>query len=139
MAEMERIINKLRNYCIDELHMKKSGQGVTFWLKAEKDFHISDDNLMDIVAGRAFGGSLERLKDVLTDNYITSVLVEKYDLFLSLTERECNWLESYDEDGMLGADLIEEWIWDNVDVAVNEDALKRYVKEVVANHSYQAA
>ena len=139
MAEFERIINKLRTYCLDNLHMEKSGQGVTFWLKKEKDFHISDDNLMDIVAGKAFDGSVERLKDVLIENYITSVLVEKYDIFLNRTEREADWLNSYDEDGMLGADLVEEWIWDNVVLAVDEDALRRHVKKVVENHSYKAA
>lgn len=131
MAEMERIINKLKESLITNRGFKKSGAGVTKRLRSEEDFDIPDAAIEGIMSGDLFGGRHTAIYDVIEENYITDI-EETFEDFLSLTEREKTWLGEFDEDGCLGWDLISEWIWENVDVSVCHKTADRYAKEVMS-------
>ena len=132
MAEMERIINKLRNYLIDSKGFKKNGEGVTKTLSDEFNKYIRDDVIIDISEGRCFGGDMKYMYGTIEDNCLSSIEDELEDV-LNLTEHEQRWLCSYD-DGCYGLDLISDWIWENVQVICNKAKADVYVNKVYSKH-----
>lgn len=135
MAEFERIKNKLDEYLIKNMGFKKNGAGVSKVLKEEKDIGVglNTDVIAGIESGSLYGGRHESFYDVVEENYIRDI-EERFDSFLKLTDREAAWLDEYDEDGCLGWDLISEYIWDYVDVAVSHKAADKYYYSYLKAH-----
>ncbi len=128
MAEKERIINKLKDYCIKNMGFKKDGEGIKKTLKDEKDFFVTDNVVLTILSGSAYGGKIEYLYSLIEDNYISEI-EDRFSDFLNLTEKEREWLDE-DEDGCYGADIISEWIWDYFDVTAARNKVDWFARNI---------
>ena len=130
MATYERIVNKLTNYLVSLGFKEKNGQ-YTKVLKDTADFRISKTLYDAISTGKAYGGNMDYLPMCAEENFITD-LENGFDKVLPLTDHEKEWLQSFDEDGLYGWDLISEWIWDNVEVTVQKKAFNAFTKTLAA-------
>ena len=130
MSEYDRITNKLNRYLIDNMGFKKNGIGLSKVLKAD-DIDLSDEKVVLIATGRLYGGSKEIYYEAIEEDYLVGRIEERFEEFLTFTDKERAWLNSFDEEGFYGADLISDYIWNYINVAVDRKIADKHMAKVM--------
>ena len=122
----EMIEKKLESYLIKNMGFQ-SYKGMLIKRIKPSEYLLADNAIELTLAGKAFGGDISYLKMAIVENYIADRIEDKYENFLDLTEEEKDFLDGEDEDGVCGTDVISEWIWDTLEVSVNDKEFENYI------------
>ncbi len=133
MKFVRSIEDKLTEYLVQKMGFVKEGLVLKKTLDNEADFICPPGTYLAFHQGQIYGGNVDYLYSMLADNYVTQI-EDRFDEFLELTDEERAFIDNpVDEDieDFTGFDVISQWIWDYVEVTVNEYKVNLKMREEI--------